>query len=40
MMKIKKQISKLLKRFSSYCDVKFWSLEGDFPPLFRKLVAT
>ena len=24
---------------SSYCDVKFWPLEGDFSPLFRKLVA-
>jgi len=37
---IKKKLSKLLKRYSSYCDVKFLPLEGDFLPLFRKLVAT
>jgi len=34
MIKIKKTFSKLLKRYSSYCDVKFWPLEGDFSPAF------
>jgi len=34
MMKIKKKISEVLKRFSSYCDVKNWPLDGDFPPAF------
>jgi len=29
-----KKISELLKRFSSYCDVKYWPLEGYFPPAF------
>jgi len=39
-MKIKKKISNLFQRFSNYCDVKFWPLEGDFPLLFKRLVAT
>ena len=36
-MKIKKKISNLFQRFSNYCDVKFWPLEGDFPLAFQKI---
>ena len=38
----KRWITKKLKLLNalSYCDVKIWPLEGDFPSLFRKLVAT
>jgi len=38
MIKIKKNRNCI--NASTYSDVKFWPLEGDFPPLFRKLVAT